>query len=66
MVCECDPVYDNVSPSDHVMAEFKPFMQNFWDRCYVVQQEILEAIVIGCHLDPVIPKNMHLRQVNEM
>ena len=61
-----DPVYENIWP-DTAMPEFKPFMQNFWDVCYVVQQDVFEAIAIGLHLDnAAILADMHLHQVNEM
>lgn len=63
---EHDPDWENIWPPIDVMPEFKPFMQKFWEMCYVVQQDIFEAIAIGFHLNPAILADMHLHQVNEM
>lgn len=41
-------------------------MQNFFNICYLTQQEILKAIAIGLHLNPDTVTEMHLQQSNEM
>lgn len=63
---ERDPLWANIWPPIHILPPFEPFMQDFFNICYLTQQEILTAIAIGLNLAPNTLTDMHLQQSNEM